>query len=172
MTQRMTPRGFENTGFGPSFLKSPLQDGFMEMMPALFTGVSVREMAHRRKDPLPAPFVPNGALLFKTSRPFKSFKPLSRSSWDPRSFSSRRNLLRIIAARQRHFVPSPAVEPSACYLFSGPAPLLEEKGNALGDAPISNLSNPPSIHIPRSRAGFPAHDHPVNTLKRQSRDWS
>jgi hypothetical protein len=66
MTQRMTPRGFENTGFGPSFLKSPLQDGFMEMMPALFTGVSVREMAHRRKDPLPAPFVPNGALLFKT----------------------------------------------------------------------------------------------------------
>ena len=170
MTKSVRACWLGDSGFLHSLFYPFLQYGLVQMVPALFPSHPICKMASRRKYPLPAPFVPNGALLFKTFQPFKSFKPLSRSSWDPKSFSSRRNLLRIIAARQRHFVPSPAVEPSACYLFSGPAPLLEEKGNALGDAPISNLSNPPSIHIPRSRAGFSAHDHPVNTLKRQSRD--
>ena len=56
MTQRVAPRGLKNTGFDPSFLKCALQDGFVEMMPALFAGNPVGEMTGRRKNPLPVPF--------------------------------------------------------------------------------------------------------------------
>jgi hypothetical protein len=43
----MAPSQLENPGFEPRFFKCALQDGFVEMMPALFAGDTVDEMAGR-----------------------------------------------------------------------------------------------------------------------------
>ena len=49
--------GLEHAGFKPSFFKRPLQNGFKEMMPALFSCRSVNVMTCGGKHPLPFPFL-------------------------------------------------------------------------------------------------------------------
>src|SRR5713226_3470273 len=60
------------------------------------------------------------------------------------------------------FIPCPAGQESTGLLLSCPAPLLEEKSDAVLPARVAQLLDPPGLHWPRLRPGLAAHDRPMN----------
>src|SRR6185312_17241266 len=62
----------------------------------------------------------------------------------------------------RHLIECPAVEhPSSRFLVLS-APLLEEKGCAVGSTSALNLVDPFELHCPRPRPRLATNDCPVN----------
>jgi hypothetical protein len=58
MPERVWRRRFTYSGLVSGLFYNLLQNGFVHVVPALFSGNSIGEMASRWKHPLPAPFSP------------------------------------------------------------------------------------------------------------------
>jgi hypothetical protein len=48
--------------------------------------------------------------------------------------------------------------------------LFEEERHSEPDAAVANVSNPPRVHRPGSGTGFASNDHPIDSVKRKTRD--
>ena len=66
VTKGMTGRGLGDPGFESGFFDSPLDHGFVKVVPPFLSGASIDEMSGGGKDPLPCPLFPGvGVFPFK-----------------------------------------------------------------------------------------------------------
>ena len=63
VAKRMAACRFGDPCFQSGFLEAPLQDGFVQVVPALFAGDAVGVVACGGKDPLPLPLLPRVLVL-------------------------------------------------------------------------------------------------------------
>lgn len=63
VTKRVRACRLGDPCFQSGFLEVPLQDGFVQVVPALFAGDSVGVVAGGRKDSLPCPLLPGVGIL-------------------------------------------------------------------------------------------------------------
>ena len=61
-------------------------------------------------------------------------------------------------------VPRSPVEKTTCSFLVHPAPLLKEKSDSSSSTLVSDFDDPSLLYRSRSRSGFAADNHPIDTI--------